>query len=68
MCFTSEPDYYARLGFRPLQGFFKWMMVRENGTLGVTGRRLHNDEVMLYSLDGNQLEGPVNADLLGPPF
>lgn len=68
MCFTSEPEYYSKLGFQPLHGFFKWVMLRENGTLGITGRRLHHDEVMLYSLDGNQLEGPVNADLLGPPF
>jgi GNAT superfamily N-acetyltransferase len=68
MCFTSDPEFYARLGFQPLHGFFKWMMLRETGTLGVTGRKLHNDEIMLYSLDGNHLEVPVNADLLGPPF
>lgn len=68
MCFTSEPEYYSKFGFRPLHGYFKWIMLRENGTLGVTGRRLQNNEVMLYSLDGNHLEGPIHADLLGPPF
>jgi GNAT superfamily N-acetyltransferase len=67
LCFSTDHNFYLKKGFKIQSGVFKWMLSSQQGTLGIAHRRLNN-ELMMYSLDGQYFTHDCTIDLQGPPF
>lgn len=63
---AADQSWFARRGYQPVDGNFKWLMIHENQSLGIASRRL-SQTIMIKPLgDTPWTEGPV--DFLGHIF
>ncbi len=66
-CFTTEYDFYKKKGFKMQSAIFKWMLLSQEGTIGIAHRRLSSG-IMMFSLNGQYFTDNCTIDLQGPPF
>ncbi|MBK6948395.1 MAG: GNAT family N-acetyltransferase [Haliscomenobacter sp.] len=63
---AASQSWFAKRGYLPVDGQFKWLMIHENQSLGIASRRL-SKTIMVKPLSSKPWEeGPV--DFLGHIF
>ena len=63
---AAEQEWYLKQGFLPIDGTFKWLMIRNAQSLGIISRRL--DRALMVKALGARKWEPGGVDFLGTIF